>query len=264
MTSGHSFETEDASSGEDIDLTQALDLVDWNAAYLAVARHVTERGCRNLAVDPNGLRKVVEDPSAYALVAPVHLTNPATLLDMDSLQQVVVAILCKWVDRQHRNEKARWESRHTRYQLLDNEDPNLQFNFEVGETRAKYILSVPESQTAFLEEVRAFASSDAPYESDGHLPPRIYFDRHMYQPLLIEDAIRQPAEIKVSPPSLNRSERTFVEDLRRHWAKRQASSTGQTVAAASASSRNPASTQTSSSGSRTAAPNESSSSNRTA
>ena len=228
VTSGHSFETVDASSGGDIDLTRVLDLVDWNAAYLAVARHVTERGCRNLAVDPNGLRKIVEDPSAYALVGPEYLANPATLLDMDSLQQVVVAILCKWVDRQHRNQRTRWESRHTRYQLLDDEDPNLQFNFEIGEPRAKYIVSVPQGQAEIAQEVERLANTDALYDSDADMPPRIHFDRHLYQPLLIERAGRQTGEIRTFPPSLNASERTFVEDLRDYWDERQASSPDQT------------------------------------
>ncbi len=228
MTSGRVFETEDASFGGATDLTDALGLVDWSAAYITVVGYATERGYHNLAVSPGGLKKIMEDPDAYELAAPEHVANPTTLLGMDRLQQVVVAILCKWVDRQHRTRQARWESRNTSYQLLDDEDPNLRFNFEVGEERAKYIVSVPESQVAFLEEVQALASSDELYGSDGHLPPRIYFDRHLYQPLLIADSVRQPAEIKISPPSLNRSERIFVEDLRRYWTNRQASATDET------------------------------------
>ena len=229
IESGHALETADARSGtERADLTEALDLVDWNAAYLAVASHVSERGYRNLAVDPRGLRTIVADRSAYDLTAATQLTDPETLVDMAELQRVVVAILCRWADRQCRSGRTRWESSHMHYRVLDNGDPNLQFNFEVGEERAKYIVSVPESQAAFLEEVRALAGSDELFESDGHLPPRIHFDRHLYQPLLIEDSVRLPAPIKVTPPSLNRSERTFVGDLRRYWARRQALTTDET------------------------------------
>lgn len=228
MTSGSVFETEEASFGGATDLTDALDLVDWSAAFIAVAGYATERGYHNLAVSSGGLKKIMEDPDAYELAAPEHVSNPTTLLGMERLQRVVVAILCKWVDRQHRTRQARWESRNTSYQLLDDDDPNLRLNFEVGEERAKYIVNVPESQTAFLEEVQALASSDELFESDGHLPPRIHFDRHLYQPLLIEDSVRLPAGIRVSPPSLNRSERTFVEDLKRYWTNRQASTTDKT------------------------------------
>lgn len=42
--------------------------------------------------------------------------------------------------------------------------------------------------------------------------PRINFDRHIYVPLLLKKA-----DIRISPPALNESERRFVEDLCNYW-----------------------------------------------
>jgi hypothetical protein len=46
-----------------------------------------------------------------------------------------------------------------------------------------------------------------------HDLPRIHFDRHLYQPLLIERGDR----IKSDPPGLNASEQRFVRDIRDHF-----------------------------------------------
>lgn len=42
----------------------------------------------------------------------------------------------------------------------------------------------------------------------------IYFDRHLYQPLVVN---RGNEELSITPPPLEESERAFVEKLRAHW-----------------------------------------------
>ena len=46
--------------------------------------------------------------------------------------------------------------------------------------------------------------------------PHIYFDRHLYQPLLVE---KDGTPLKISPPGLTGSEQTFVNDLKEYWDK---------------------------------------------
>ena len=214
----------EATSGRECLISkEALDLVDWNAAYLDMAAHVNGRGYDNLAIGPQRLRGIVEEPSAYKLFADERLTSPSTPADMEALQHAVVTILRKYADRQYRSRRTQWETGHMRYRKLDEADPNLQFNLEVGESRPKYIVSVPQSQADIVREIKQLAASDDLYDSDNGLPPRIYFDRHLYQPLLIERAGGQTGGIRVFPPSLNESERTFVKDLRDYWDQRQSS-----------------------------------------
>jgi hypothetical protein len=52
-------------------------------------------------------------------------------------------------------------------------------------------------------------------DNDTDLPPRIHFDRHLYQPLLTA----QHSDISSAPPSLNEGERKFVADLREFFAR---------------------------------------------
>ena len=224
ITSGGAIEVSEATSGRGGPIPgEALDLVDWNAAYLDVVGHATGRGFDNLAIEPQKLRRIMEDPSAYELFADERLSQPSTLMDIEDLQHTVVTILRKYADRQYRSNRTRWESGHMRYRKLDGADPNMQFNLEVGDSRPKYIVSAPQSQAEMVAEIERLAESDALYDSDKGSPPRIYFDRHLYQPLLIEHAGGEVGEIRTFPPSLNDSERTFVEDLRDYWATRQSS-----------------------------------------
>lgn len=224
---GSSIDVQDATSGIASQFPpEVLDLVDWNAAYLDVAKHVELRGFENLAVAPGGLRAILEDPNTYKLVAETRVMAPTSLADVADLQQAVVATLRKYVDRLYRRRKMRWESGHMRYVRLDKHDANIAFNSEIGDRVAKYVVRAPRQQTQFIEEVRRLATSDELYDSDSGEPRRVYFDRHVYQPLLLD---RQGGsgheDIVVAPPGLNVSEQGFVEDMRNYWTEIRSNAT---------------------------------------
>ena len=69
-----------------------------------------------------------------------------------------------------------------------------------------------------IEEIESLiADCSALYESETDSLPRIYFDRHLYQPLLVENGGKQ---LNMSPPGLNPSEQRFVKDLRAYWTEK--------------------------------------------
>ena len=87
-------------------------------------------------------------------------------------------------------------------------------NLRIGKTSnaGKYIVRVPrDSDNATItEEIRQLiADCSALYNEDKGTLPRIHFDRHLYQPLLVERN-----GITSSPAGLNSSEEKFVSDLR--------------------------------------------------
>ena len=113
------------------------------------------------------------------------------------------------------------------YRQLDETDPNLQFNVQEGDSAGHYIVSVPRGRDWLLEKLRQLFASDVElYEEESDELPRVYFDRHLYQPLLIESAGGPSSEIKTIPLGLKESERRFVEDLKRFWTRRTAESPG--------------------------------------
>ncbi len=215
----------DTSSGVTTRLRKAsLDLVDWNAAYIAVLSHRAGRGFDNLAVDPRSLREFLEaEPAPYSLIADDGLAEPETLADLERLQQAVVAILRRCVDVLYRRCRARWESDHMVYKELDEGDPNFQFNAADGDAAGRYIVSLRGGQSELIEQIRQLFASDAElYEEESGQPPRIHFDRHLYQPLLVERPGGVGPEITSSPLGLNEGETRFVKDLRDYWIERSA------------------------------------------
>ena len=190
---------------------QSLNLVDWNQVYLALLEHKDEKSLSNLLIRPGKLRDILEtEPSVYRLHAEESLLRPENQAACARLQEAVVNILRKYADTLYRRRQAQWESSRLRYKMLDASEGNFRFNRGEGDRSSRYIVKVPRQNPDMVEEVEnLIADFNALYEEDwGHLP-RIHFDRHLYQPLLLErDGVTS------SPPGLNESERKFVTDLK--------------------------------------------------
>ena len=202
------------SGGETIIPSESLALVNWDRVYLALIEHKERKGMDNLVVRPAALRAIMEgEPRVYTLVADASLTNPTGAEEWERLQETVTSILRQYADRLYRRSRDRWESDHMVYKTLDQTDANFRFNIGEG-SRGRYVVGVPRSEPELIAEIEGLiADCCALYESDRNILPRIHFDRHLYQPLLVEKDDR----LKMSPPGLTESEQRFVKDLREYW-----------------------------------------------
>ena len=206
-----------ATSGTEIDMPpESLDLVDWDKVYLSLIEYKERKGMDNLVVRPDALKTIMEaKPRVYRLVAEESLTQPTGAEEWERLQDTVTGILRLYADRLYRRSRERWESSHMVYKTLDETDANFTFNKISEGGRGRYVVGVRRSDQELIREIEALiADCRALYESDRNSLPRIYFDRHLYQPLLLENGGK---ELKMSPPGLTESERTFVNDLRSYW-----------------------------------------------
>ena len=121
----------------------------------------------------------------------------------------------KYADALYRYKREQWESNHLVYKMLDETDPNFGFNVKDGDVTGRYIVSVRRSEQNLIQEIeQLIANCHDLYENETDELPRIHFDRHLYQPLLVENE----ANVKISPTGLNESEKEFVEHLREYWA----------------------------------------------
>ena len=79
-----------------------------------------------------------------------------------------------------------------------------------NENTGMYIAKIPREDIGLAREVEnLFTDCNALYQEDQGSLPRIHFDRHLYQPLLVE-----ANGFTSSPSGLQESERKFVADLR--------------------------------------------------
>ena len=215
VASGESGISETAAdSGASVEIPDAaLDLVDWRAAYSGLLEYRETKGYGNLAISPDAPRAVIAaGATAYSLTADDALANPRGAADVERLRDAVDVILRRYADALYRRARRRWESDNMVYKPLDEGDANLRFNIAEDGGRGRYIVQAPRASAEMIERIeRLIADCDsALYDEEGIDPPRIHFDRHLYQPLPLKGD-----ELAFSPQGLEESERGFVADLRR-------------------------------------------------
>jgi hypothetical protein len=186
--------------------TESLELVNWENAYLDLVEYKERKGLRNLVVRPDTPRTILTTavPSRlYDLIADESVVKPDSFAGTSPLQEAVLSIVRKYADEFYRVQQERWEHNNMVYKVLDDEDPNFQdYTVKVARGEAKLIAAVRK----LIDE------GDRIYKQEVLELPSIHFDRHLYQPLLIE----RGGKIRSKPPGLKESERQFVDDLRAH------------------------------------------------
>lgn len=201
-----------ASSGVERRIPSAsLDLVDWSQVYLALLEYKETRRFSNLLILPGSLRDILQaTPPTYRLETEQSVVDPKSYGDRQRLQEAVTNILRRYADALYRRRQARWEANHLTYRKLDDTDDNFRFNIAENGGTGKYIVRVPRGKPDLAQEIeRLIADCKVLCTQDQDDLPRIHFDRHLYQPLLVECD-----DITSSPLGLQESERKFVADLR--------------------------------------------------
>ncbi len=200
-----------------------LDLLDWEAIYAEMLAWKRQRGLVNLLIERSALRQVLEE-RRYELYAPPALLQRTSFPDLARLQQIVVVILKSYAERYYNLQRKVWESKNLEYRRLDRSDDNLRPTI-LADGRAGYVVKVNRNKPELVEAVRALIEEGSRlYRQDLDELPNVYFDRHLYQPLLaagyydgatfVESPDIQRGDIKTVPVVLNRGEARFPRKLR--------------------------------------------------
>ena len=201
-----------------------LALVDWEEAYLDLVKHRGIKGMRPLAVPrADALRSLVEN-APVTVSADEHVFTPRSWRDREELQAIVHSLLRRCADKCWQSERRRWEGERMNYREVTGTDPNLLLNIDPAVPtpdagpEPHYVVSIPHALPHLRDRVAELIDQQGKlHEQELGALARIHFDRHLYQPLLIEDPDRV---VQVSPPPLDSSERLFVRDLRAYWQER--------------------------------------------
>ena len=205
---------------------ESLNLVDWERAYLDLLEHKERKGLTNLVVPPDAPRRIIATTTParlYRLVADELVVRPTSFGGTLLLQEAVTNILRKYTDDFYRIRRERWESNQMVYRLLDESDPNLSFNRQAAKEgeAGGYVVKVQRSKRDLVSAIqKLIADTETLYRRENAELPRINFDRHLYQPLLVEHG----DQVKMTPPGLKPSEEQFVRDLKEYWAKEKGKS----------------------------------------
>ena len=167
---------------------ESLNFVDWNRAYSRLLEYKETKGLSNLLVRPGLLRPILEaGRKAYLLESDESVVKLKSHEDQQRLQEAITAILCKYADMLYRRRQASWESDNLTYRQLDRTDANFRFNFSDDGNAGQYIVKLPRENSDLAQEVeKLITDCNTFYRGEQETLPRIHFDRHLYQPLLVE------------------------------------------------------------------------------
>ena len=202
-----------SGSGQQIP-SESLALVDWNKVYLDLLEYKESKGLSNLLVRPGLLRPILEaGKETYLLEADESVVKPRDHDDRLRLQEAIANILRRYADVLYRSRQARWESNNLAYRQLDHNDDNFRFNLVENGNTGQYIVRVSGENISMARGIaKLIADWNALNQDALGTLRQIHFDRHLYQPLLIETE-----GVTSSPPLLEESERRFVADLRDYY-----------------------------------------------
>lgn len=199
--------------------TKRLELVNWEQVYLDLLEYKERKGLRNLVIRPDAPKKIMmtsEPERLYRLIADESVIKPESFAETALLQEAVQSILRKYVDSFYRLHRERWDTKHMVYKTLDESDPNLSFNRNLVKEgdHSRYVVKIQRSKGKLVSAVqRLIDEVDRMYKEETEELPRIHFDRHLYQPLLVEHGDK----VKTVPPGLKKSEVGFVQDIKQYW-----------------------------------------------
>jgi hypothetical protein len=194
---------------------ESLALVDWERAYLDLLAYKERKGLQNFVIRAGALRMIMEKVN-YSLVADEAVVAPRSFAERALLQEAVNRNLHKYADNFYRNRREKWESRNLVYKTLDKSDPNLAFNREEVHERQEgtYFVKVLKSDKELIAAIERLRDDVARLRKlETEELPRIYFDRHLYLPLLLEKSDKP----RTIPPGLKESEAQFVRHLKVYW-----------------------------------------------
>lgn len=178
-----------------------IPLLNWNEIYFELLQYKQQKELTNLAIDKKVLQEIIEEES-YTLYCRPSDVDPDDFSDLNDVQRIAGIILKSYIDKYYSRKQEEWENQYLSYQTLDTGDENFPEH---------YTLTIPESNEKVIETVTEIVEEATEvYERNLDDFPNVYFDKHLYQPLLATD----PRFESISPVGLNDSEKQFVEDLR--------------------------------------------------
>ncbi|MDI6704440.1 MAG: DEAD/DEAH box helicase family protein [bacterium] len=185
-----------------------IDLLDWDRIWEEICDFRIVKGYWNLIFDIKELRNLVLS-DRYKILALPEIMKIKSYDDVSRVEDVTILIVKKYIDLFYRRYAKRFETENLRYDTVRRQ--LTLFAFEKPGDRYSYTLQIDKREKRLIEEIKKLAKDlNKLIKEDTRVLPRIYFDKHLYIPVLL-----QSKEInRISPAGLVESEKEFVSGLR--------------------------------------------------
>ncbi|MGY8812364.1 MAG: DEAD/DEAH box helicase family protein [Pseudomonadales bacterium] len=187
-----------------------LAFMNFDAIYLELQQLKTERGWHNLNLSREAPRALLQPGNDwYTLYVPPEVMQADSFDKVHEWEEIATALLRKYCERFYKVKKDAYEAPHRIYQELRPTDPNFIDAYKILVDRSEKLII--QRLTELKEHISDGNLSDFNIGGKGE---SIYFDKHLYSPLLhLRNGVDSDL-LSVSPVHLNEGERDFVVDLR--------------------------------------------------
>lgn len=187
---------------------EIIDWLNWRKIWEEISNFKLIRGYWNLIFDMNTLRIILLS-DRYKILATPHTFMIKAYADLMRIEEIAILVIKKYIDLFYRKYARIFETQSLSYSTVDKQLPL--FAFEKPDGKYSYTVQIESKQKKLIEEIRKLASDmERIVKEDAVNLPRIYFDKHLYLPILLQSKKIS----KISPAGLVESERGFVLGLR--------------------------------------------------
>ncbi|RKJ38200.1 restriction endonuclease subunit R, partial [Butyricicoccus sp. 1XD8-22] len=191
-----------------------LPFLDYVSIFKELEIYKTEKGYYNLILDKDNLQEILAVDGWYSLIV------PKSQLEIDSVEKLYAATdycimaLKSYIDKFYKFKKEQWETPYLEYQEIKESDKNFISEYTIsyttsfeGDTSSVQLEEFINDVNAILNKNNGLDEYEKTYYKD--LLTVSDFKSHLYTPLIsIKD---RGINIQVSPVSLNKGEKTFID-----------------------------------------------------
>ncbi|MGQ9569482.1 MAG: hypothetical protein ACUVUQ_01305 [Thermodesulfovibrionales bacterium] len=191
-----------------------IDLLDWDRIQDEIYNFKVVKGYWNLVFDINELRDLLLS-DIYKILALPEFIEIKTYDELNRVEDVAILIVKKYMELFYRKYAKRFETENLRYGTVGKQ--LTLFVFEKPGEKYSYILQIDKREKGLIEEIRKLTKNlDNLIKEDTKTLPRIYFDKHLYVPILLQKSEKID---RISPAGLVESEKEFVSGLKDYLKK---------------------------------------------
>lgn len=187
--------------------TQYLPLLNWDRIYYDLVDLLRQKGYFNIIFGKDLIQDIIAS-GRYTLYCPPKMVEPTSFPELDSVTEAVATILRKSLITAISKKKSGWLMENLEVIPLTESHENFTFKH--------YCILIDENETEIIESVRRITDEELDRfcsRAGGRFITNIFFDRHLFQPLLALENERT-TKLQIQPTGLVASERKFVERLR--------------------------------------------------
>lgn len=191
----------------------SIDLFDWEKIWEEIYDFKIAKGYWNLVLEKEKLKNLLLSVR-YKVLALPEILDVKTQDDVIQLEDIAILVIKKYIDLFYRKYAKRFETENLHYGTVGKQ--LTLFAFEKPGNKYSYTLQIDKREKELIEKIKKLAKDlDKLIKEDTETLPRIYFDKHLYVPILLQSKKIS----KISPEGLVESEKKFVLDLREYLKK---------------------------------------------